>query len=97
RALPYTYRNVAAAEGALLKFKITGEAGGDWFLLRESGKWLLLRTAIGATIAEVSIPQEIAWRVFTKGIDKKDAKSEILIAGDERLASEVINMVAVMA
>jgi hypothetical protein len=97
RALPYTYRNVDADDGALLRFNIVGEAAGTWFLLRSDGKWLLFIEAEGAPVSEVTINEEIAWRLFTKGIDKQAAKSGIQITGDVRLGSEVINMLSVMA
>jgi hypothetical protein len=37
RALPYTYRDVPAAEGQAIVFTVTGEAGGTWSLVREAG------------------------------------------------------------
>ena len=97
RALPHTYRDVEADEETLLKFQIVGEAGGTWFLLRQSGRWNLGVDAEGWSTSEVTIPQEIAWRLFTKGIDKEAAKKEIAITGDERLGGVVLNMLAVMA
>jgi uncharacterized protein (TIGR03083 family) len=97
RALPHTYREVAAPEGALLQFDITGEAGGSWFLLRESQAWRLGLEAEGARAATVTIPQEIAWRVFTKGIDKSAAQQSVTITGDEKLGGEILNMLSVMA
>ena len=32
RALPYTFRDVPAADGTALRLSISGESGGDWFL-----------------------------------------------------------------
>lgn len=97
RALPYTYRNVSADDGALLRFNIAGEAGGSWFLVRRGEQWQLLKEADGATLSEVTINEGIAWRVFTKGIDKEAAKKEIEITGDVKLGGEIMNMLSVMA
>lgn len=97
RALPYTYEDVVASDGTLLRFNIAGEAGGTWFLLRQNSKWLLLTEAEGAPVSEVTIPEKIAWRLFTKGIDKEAARQEIEITGDARLGGEIINMLSVMA
>ena len=97
RALPYTYRKVAAGEKTLLRFQITGEAGGVWFLVRENHDWSLKREAEGHATSEVTIPQEIAWRLFTKGIGKEAARDEIQIMGDQNLGGEIVNMLAVMA
>src|SRR5262249_17981568 len=73
RALPFTYKAVAAEDGTLLEFHVTGEAGGVWSLLRHNGNWRLLKDAEGDLRAEVFIDQNIAWRLFTKGIDKESA------------------------
>lgn len=97
RALPPTYKSIDAAEGTLLKFHITGEAGGVWHLLKHNGDWKLLMDAEGGVRAEVFIDQNIAWRLFTKGIDKESARSEMKIIGDEDLGSVITNMLSVMA
>ncbi len=97
RALPHTYRDVTAEEKTLLKFHIVGEAGGTWFLFRENDKWLLGTDAQGTPASEVSIPQEIAWRLFTKGINKAEAQKHITITGDENFGGVVLNMLSVMA
>lgn len=97
RALPFTYRNVDARDGTLLAFRITGEAGGDWFLSRQDREWQLSEKGGGAASSEVTLPQEIAWRLFTKGIDKESARVEMSVTGDQALGWEVINMLSVMA
>lgn len=97
RALPYTYRNIGAGDGALLKFNIAGDAGGSWFLLRQDGQWQMLKEAEGPCLSEVTIGEQIAWRLFTKGIEKEAAKKDIQIIGDVSLGSEIINMLSVMA
>lgn len=97
RALPHTYRNVDADENALLCIEITGEAGGEWFLLRRNDKWILQKSASQKPDAQASIPQEIAWRLFTKGIDKETARNQITFSGDKDLAGEIVNMLSVMA
>jgi uncharacterized protein (TIGR03083 family) len=97
RALPHTYRNTDAPENTLLEVEITGEAGGNWFLTRQDEKWILSKTADKHPDARASIPQDIAWRLFTKGIDKELAKKQIKLGGNKNLAAEVINMLSVMA
>jgi uncharacterized protein (TIGR03083 family) len=68
RALPHTYEDVSAAEGALVTLTVTGDSGGQWSLLRESGAWKLYRHVAQEPYAEAIIDQNDAWRLFTKGL-----------------------------
>ncbi|MCU1337201.1 MAG: hypothetical protein JWO19_2782 [Bryobacterales bacterium] len=96
RGLPHSFRNVAAAEGTLLKIQVSGDAGGAWLLERDS-RWTLVTSSTAMPSAEVTIPQEIAWRVFTKGIDKAAALAESRIEGDRALGERVFDLTAIVA
>src|SRR5688572_24092533 len=39
-ALPFTYRDAPAEDGAAVTVVIRGEAGGEWTVRREAGQWL---------------------------------------------------------
>jgi hypothetical protein len=97
RALPFRYKNVGADEGALIKFRITGDAGGVWFLARRDRRWKLAGEPAGQFAAEVEFSQEIAWRIFTKGIAKEAASAQIAVTGDRNLGLHILNAIAVMA
>ena len=96
RALPHAYRNVQAEKGALLRVDIAGDCGGTWLLLREPDRWQLVAASQSAPACRVSIPQEIAWRVFTKGIDRSAAEAQSTVEGDRRLAEPVLSLVAIV-
>jgi hypothetical protein len=66
RALPFHYRTVSRTPGSLVQFNISGECGGLWHLHRNGQSWELLASAAGQPLSETTIPQEIAWRIFTK-------------------------------
>ena len=95
-ALPRTYSNVAAAEGAALKIVVTGEAGGTWFLVRSKDRWRLNNPAPASIAAVVSIPQDLAWRLFTKGLDEQERRSTIKMEGDIALAELIANAIGIM-
>ena len=97
RALPYSFRDTVAAEGTVVKIGISGEAGGCWFLQRENTDWQLCVEADRAPSAEVTIPQDAAWRLFTKGIRTEQARSLVTIRGESSLVSNVFRTVAVIA
>jgi uncharacterized protein (TIGR03083 family) len=97
RALPHTYRNVPAEKGTLLRVDIAGHCGGTWQLLREPDRWRLVAASPIAPACRVSIPQEIAWRIFTKGIDRTAAEAQARVEGDRQLAEPMLTMVAIVA
>jgi hypothetical protein len=76
---------------------ISGEAGGQWHLLREAGRWHLYLDISQAADAEVVIPQEVAWRLFSKGIHPDEAQNQITITGNQTLGLKVLAMVSVIA
>jgi len=96
RALPYTYRNVPAPDGALLNFHVSGECGGSWHLFRSGSAWRLVPSPAGEIISETTIPQEIAWRIFTKGITRGEAERQVYITGNADLGIHVLNMVSIV-
>ncbi|MFL6427432.1 MAG: maleylpyruvate isomerase N-terminal domain-containing protein [Acidobacteriaceae bacterium] len=68
RAVPHVYRDVAAAEGTAVEIRITGDAGGAWFLSRGGQGWELLLECDSEPAASIAIPQDTAWRLFMKGL-----------------------------
>lgn len=97
RALPFRYKSVDAEKGALIKFRITGDAGGAWFLVRSDGKWELVSEPVGRAASAVEFSQDIAWKIFTKGIAQEAARPQITITGDRELGLHILNVIAVMA
>jgi hypothetical protein len=97
RALPFTYRNVPAKPGATVRITVSGECGGTWYLHRAESAWQLAVEAQGEQVAETTIPQEIAWRIFTKGIALESAQSHAKITGDIALGLPVLGMVSIVS
>jgi uncharacterized protein (TIGR03083 family) len=97
RALPFAYRAIAAQPGTYVQINVSGECGGSWYLCRVGEAWALLREPAGEKVSETTIPEEIAWRIFTKGIDRESALSQIDITGDTKLGQHVLGMVSIVA
>lgn len=96
RGLPYSYRGVPAVEETTLKVEIKGDCGGIWWLHRRDGLWRLVGESMGRVAAEVMIPQEIAWRIFTKGMDGSTAAAQMHASGDKQLGLHILNMKAIV-
>jgi uncharacterized protein (TIGR03083 family) len=97
RALPYTYRDVPAETGQGIHFAIQGEAGGDWTLRRQPEGWALYTGRDDRSVARVSLDQETAWKLLSKGLSPESARQRVSIEGDTRLGEPVLGALAVMA
>lgn len=97
RALPFTFKDVVAGEGAVVKISITGDAGGNWLLQKQAKGWQLIDGYDDQPIASVSIPAIISWKLFSKSIRPAQVMDVVTISGDHNLAMQVLNMVSVMA
>jgi uncharacterized protein (TIGR03083 family) len=96
RGLPHLYRDVAAPAGTALVLEISGECGGQWFLSRNSTAWTFIKHPSGDATARVKIPQELAWRIFTKGINRDSARSQIQIEGDQDLGEKALHLTSIV-
>lgn len=97
RGLPHLYRHADAPAGTVIQVEVSGDCGGKWFLARATDRWHLLRHPAAAPITRVIIPQEIAWRIFTRGIDREAARTQVQIEGDQSLAEKVLELTAIVA
>lgn len=100
RGLPFAYRNVDARPGTGVLLEISGDCGGQWFLLRGSSGgsagWSFANLLDGQIESRVTIPQELAWRIFTKGIDRDSARAQIEINGNHDLGDPVLHLTAIV-
>ncbi|MCC6555988.1 MAG: maleylpyruvate isomerase N-terminal domain-containing protein [Polyangiaceae bacterium] len=97
RGAPHAYRDTAAADGTGVRIEITGEAGGGWHLQHEGGRWELTGSPGEPPATTVTIDADTAWRLWTKGIDRRTARERATIEGDPALAEPLLGMVTVMA
>jgi uncharacterized protein (TIGR03083 family) len=97
RALPFTYQEVEAPAGRSLRVEIRGAAGGVWTLVRSLADWRLFMGSDPTAAARVSLDQEAAWKLFSKGLSLQEAQQHIRIEGDVALGQPVLGSLAVMA
>jgi uncharacterized protein (TIGR03083 family) len=97
RALPHTYRLVEAEEGTSLSIEIRGDAGGLWTLRRETKSWSILAGGDPAATCRVTLDQETAWKLFSKGLSRERATRDVRVEGDPRLGRPMLDALAIMA
>jgi uncharacterized protein (TIGR03083 family) len=96
RALPHAFRNAMAPAGTFVRLEISGEAGGVWFVYKAEEAWILLLDSTAEPATNVVIPQDVAWRLFTKGIDREKARSLAVIGGKADLAAPIFVTTAII-
>jgi|SRR5215204_3535870 len=100
RALPFALHSERPATGTTVALEVTGDAGDVWLAAREVAGWTLGRGSAeeaAAAASRVTMDQDTAWRLFTKGIAPEKAAEQIAIAGDPNLACRVLRMVTIIA
>lgn len=96
RGLPHLYRDVDAPVGTVLWFEISGACGGRWFLSRGPTGWQLVSQCLRDVASHVTIPQELAWRLFTKAIDSESARLRIEMEGNRDLGEQILHLTAIV-
>ncbi len=96
-ALPRALRTTDAVEGATVTLTVRGKSGGQWSVRRERGDWTFYQGATDQPDAEFVIEEEVAWRLFTRGLSHEEARTRISLIGDEALALRVLDMVSIIA
>lgn len=97
RALPYTYRNVVAANDSSVQVTISSEIGGSWLITKTETGWAMSDRVTKETAAQVIIDPQTAWKLFSKGIRPEEAKETVVINGNQQLGEVALTMLSVMA
>jgi uncharacterized protein (TIGR03083 family) len=97
RGLPRVLRDAPVPDGAALRLTIAGDAGGEWVALRHNGDWMLGTAPSMIVDATVELDEDRAWRLFTKGISKEEARRTARIEGGEALAERALDTVSILA
>ena len=97
RGLPHHYRGVDAPAATTILLEISGGCGGRWALAKRESAWALAAPSACGFASHVTIPQQIAWRVFTRGIDPAQARAQSIIEGDTDLGEKILQLTAIVA
>jgi uncharacterized protein (TIGR03083 family) len=96
-ALPHTLRQVSAPEHTCVRLIISGPAGGSWLARHTASAWELAPDEGNASAATVTMEQNLAWRLFTKGITPPAALPCVRLEGDHALGRVVLETVSIIA
>lgn len=97
RALPRAYTRAQAPLETLVKLHISGEAGDTWYIVRERGGWSLYEHTNLEPAVTLTVDPETVWRLFSKGIRRRDAEGSVKIEGNAALAEPFFTTTAILA
>lgn len=95
QALPYHFRDMETAVGTMIKVEIVGEAGGIWSIVRREQKWEFTNAA-GEITSRIYLDQNIAWMLFSKGIEISQAAQYWQVTGDQEMGRHALSLRAFM-
>lgn len=96
RALPFTYRHTTAETGTMVKVTVSGEGGGDWYIIKNEN-WELVKDKTTIPAAHTTIDGNVAWKLFSKSWRRKEVMPYVKTEGDTRLGEIVLDMISVVA
>jgi hypothetical protein len=97
RGLPFAFRTIELPDDSQVSVQTTGILTRSWTLYRNSGTWSLRRGKAAETMTSIAIPADVAWRVWTKSMDREEARRQIRVIGDKSVADAIVSFVAIIA
>jgi len=76
---------------------LTGPVTLRWTLRRLDGRWSLWKGFDADAQASISMPSDVSWRLWTKGMKPDAARALIDVRGDETMVAPITSFVAIMA
>ena len=95
KALPYHYNKAFESAEGIVRVEIVGNAGGVWSIIFKDNTWEFTDSQAEIT-SQIYIDQNIAWMLFSKGIDINESSQYWQIIGDQNMGRHVLSMPAFM-
>jgi uncharacterized protein (TIGR03083 family) len=95
-ALPQAFREVEDEDETLVMLTVDGDAGGDWGIIREGGRWRLFEGWESMPNAHVTLEADLVWRLFTREIAPERAWELARKEGSPHLLWALLRAVAII-
>jgi uncharacterized protein (TIGR03083 family) len=96
-ALPRAFQETDAAEDTSVTLTITGASGGQWSVRHERGDWRFYEGTLDQVDAQVILDEDVAWRLFTRGLDPIQAQDLVTLVGERALGLRALGMISIIA
>ncbi|MFC3417849.1 maleylpyruvate isomerase N-terminal domain-containing protein [Algoriphagus hitonicola] len=96
RALPHHFASLVAVDQTLIQVELKGEFSAIWWLNKTEDKWGLLPFSKQKPTSILTVSDDLAWKIFTKGISQEEAFKQLGFTGEGIFARHFVKMIAVM-
>ncbi|WP_255664069.1 MULTISPECIES: maleylpyruvate isomerase family mycothiol-dependent enzyme [unclassified Nocardia] len=96
-ALPFALRDRVRPAGTVVRFEVTGPAGGQWTAVSDGAGWDLGSTPVPRPAASLRMDQDTLWRLASRGLTVDEARQRTELDGDPELADAAMTLLAVVA
>lgn len=95
-AVPYHFRNLDAEQDDTFSIIVSGEGGGEWHFIYQTGKWMTCTETPSYSVTKVYIDDHVIWRMLSNEISMDELKNRTTISGKKEIAVAFLGMTAVM-
>jgi uncharacterized protein (TIGR03083 family) len=96
-AVPWALHDRVRPGGTVVRFEITGPAGGRWSVVSDGASWDLTAAQAEEPAAVVRMDQDVVWRLASRGITVEEARQRAELRGDPELTGSATTLLAVVA
>ncbi len=96
-ALPVALARHGGPDGAAVRVRVEGEAGGTWSAVRQESGWRLYEGLADGARATVVVTADDWWRLVTLGLSADAVWTRARVEGDRTLARAVLGTIAMIA
>ena len=98
KAVPVAMAGSSGSEGTCVCLVVKGISEGRYFIIKSRKEWAIRKDQPAEIACTVTLTADASWKLFSKGIRKKeDARALVAINGELSLGEQILNTVAVMA
>jgi uncharacterized protein (TIGR03083 family) len=90
RGLPHAFRAVSAEAGQTVLIDVTGPAGGQWTLARETHRWVIYAGIPDLATTRIQLPDDATWKLLFNALTDAEAAAMIQVAGRTDLAAPLL-------
>lgn len=96
--LPHLLKDHQAPDEAVVALEVAGSMGAICYLQFKAGQWQIQQDGLLNNLySRTVIPSDIAWKLFTKAVLPKEIFPLVKLEGNQALAKQLLNLVAVIA